>query len=131
MPPVQHLLGLLLQWRRPRTRPRLRCVRGRSGGEHVSRPGLRSGGSSGFRGNAGVSKFHAPDQREHTRSASRVASAVLQVSACSSVGFRKGPQHRHCLPDSVTKSFLHVGDVILRREDTSRTGVQVENPSGD
>ena len=28
-------------------------------------------------------------------------------------------------PDSVSKSFQHVGDVIVRRENTSRTRVQV------
>ena len=28
-------------------------------------------------------------------------------------------------PDYVTKSFLHVGDVIVRRQDTSHTRIQV------
>ena len=31
-------------------------------------------------------------------------------------------------PDSVTESFLNVGDVIVRCQDTSRARVQVEKP---
>ena len=34
----------------------------------------------------------------------------------------------HLPPDSVTESFLHVGNVVMRREDTSRARVQVVEP---
>ena len=33
------------------------------------------------------------------------------------------------LPEPVAKSLLDVGDVVMRRQDTSRTGVQVEKTS--
>ena len=33
------------------------------------------------------------------------------------------------LPEPVAKSLLDVGDVVMRRQDTSRTGVQVEKQS--
>ena len=39
------------------------------------------------------------------------------------------PQHRHppvTLPEPISKSLLDVGNVVMRRQDTSRTGVQVE-----
>ena len=37
-----------------------------SGGENISRPGLRSGEPSGFRSNAQVCKLHAADERTHS-----------------------------------------------------------------
>ena len=33
------------------------------------------------------------------------------------------------LPEPVAKSLLDVGDVVVRRQDTSRTSVQLEKPS--
>ena len=49
----------------------------------------------------------------------------------SSCGSRKEPQHRHWPPphpDSVAESFLNVGNVIERCQDTSRARVQVVRP---
>ena len=53
-----------------------------SGGKNISRPGLRSGESSGFCSNARVRKFHAANQGVNTRVVLPRAE-VLQVSACS------------------------------------------------
>ena len=53
---------------------------------------------------------------------------MLQVTACSNCWSRKEPQHLHCPlhhPDSVAKSFVNIGNVVVRREDTSRTRVHL------
>ena len=50
-----------------------------------------------------------------------VASAALQVSACSNSGSEGTAA-------SATESFLHVGNVVVRRENTSRARIQVVEP---
>ena len=82
---------------------------------------------SGFGCNAWVLRVSIlPRRCEHMR-----ASAVLQVSPCSSCGSKKEPTQsaltKTC-PCPVTKSLLHVGDVVVRPQDTSRTPVQAVEP---
>ena len=87
-----------------------RTASGNSRGcENISRPGLRSGESSGLRGNARVRKFHAADHGVNTRTVHprrfsgaallcvfqlwvQEGTAVLALSASH--------------PDSVAESFL-------------------------
>ena len=97
MPPVQHLRGLPLRWRRPRTR---------SGTAAVVRisAGLDCAAVSPV-GSVVVPRsalFHATNFCMNTRVVTRVASAVLQVGACSSCGSRKEPQRRHWPPYTQT-----------------------------
>ena len=99
---------------------RLRCDTGpalrpgdSSGGENVSRPGLRSGEPCGFRSNARVCKFQAADHSvKRTRAVLAWLRQCCRFSPCSNCGSRKEPTSH---PDSVSKSFLHVGNVVVRR----------------
>ena len=99
-----------------------------SGGEKISRPGLRCGESSRFRGNARVCQFHAADNSVNTcvvppRGFGGAASfSVFQLWA--QVGATQWALPT-TLPEPVAKSLLDVGDVVTRRQDTSRTRVQV------
>ena len=68
MPPVLRLRELLRQWKRPHTNIQGRTESGdSSGGEKISRSGLRSGESSGFRTDARVCKFQAADHSANAR----------------------------------------------------------------
>ena len=97
---MQHPLELLLRWRRARTRPEPRCVLGdSSGSEKISRSGLcfKDGvnacivSPSGF---GGAAEFSVRVQERSTQT----ALAKARVS-------------------SVAESFLHVGGVVMRREE--------------
>ena len=103
-----------------------------SGGKNISRHRLRSGESSGFRSNAWVRKFHAANYGVKThvvppRGVSGAAGfCMLQLRVQEGAA---APTLPITLPEPVAKSLLDVGDVVMRRQDTSRTGVQVEKPS--
>ena len=114
MPPVQHLR--VPRQKRPHTHPEPDCVLGTaavvniSAGldcEAVSRMGSveMPGSSRGFGGAASFSVYQLWVQEG-------AAQAALN-KAC---------------PRPVAKSFLHVGDVVVRRQDTSRKRVQVVEP---
>ena len=101
-----------------------------SGGENIGRPGLRSGEPFGFH-HARVCKFHAAD---HSVNARRVSSrgfgcaagfCMFQLWVWEGAAASTLPTAH---PESVAESFLHVGDVIVRRQDTSRARVQVVKP---
>ena len=93
--------------------------------------GLRSSEPPGFRGNAGVCQFHAADYRMNTRvvpprgfgAAAGFCVFQLWVLEGSAAPALAAPH-----PDSVAESFLNVGNVIMRRQDTSRARVQVVEP---
>ena len=104
-----------------------RAAQRASGGEHISRPGLRSGEPSGFRR---VSCHKQQNERTHSVLAwLRLCCRFLRVPTVGlGSGSRKEPQHRHCHPPRVAGSFVHVGNVIVRRQDTSRARVQVVEP---
>ena len=96
-----------------------------SGGENIGRPGLRSSEPSWFRSSARVCKFHAAD---HSVNARIVSSRGFGCAAgfCMFQLSGKEPQHRHCPPPTQSldaESILHVGDVVVRRQDTSRARV--------
>ena len=88
----------------------------------ISRPGLRCGESSRFRGNARVCQFHAADNSVNTcvvppRGFGGAASfSVFQLWA--QVGATQWALPT-TLPEPVAKSLLDVGDVVTRRQDTS------------
>ena len=102
-----------------------------SGGENTSRPGLQSCELFGFCGDAWGCEFFT---------------AYHSVNACvmpprgfgGAAGFSVlvlWVQERttysaltQACPRSVSNSFLHVGGVIVRRQDTSRTCVEVVEP---
>ena len=96
--------------------------------KNISRPGLRSGEPRGFRGNARVCQFHAADHGVNAR-------VVLPRGFCDAAGFfvlqlwvqegTAAPALSASHPDSVTESLLDVGNVVVRRWDSSRTGVHV------
>ena len=102
-----------------------------SGCEKICRPGLRSCESSGFRGNARVFQFHATNHSVNKR-------VVLLRGLRGAAGFcmfqlrvqerAAAPTLPVTLPEPVSKSFLHVGDVVMRRQDTSCARVQVIEP---
>ena len=102
-----------------------------SGGENTSRPGLRSGASSGFRGNARVCEFHAADHSVNARTVSSrgfgcaAGFCMLQLRVEEGTAASALPITD---PDSVAESFLHVGNVVVRRQDTSCARVQVVEP---
>ena len=62
-----------------------------------------------------------------TRVVPRVASAVLQVSACSDCESWKEPQKRQRPPSPsqtlLPSLFLHVGNVVVRIQDTLRSSI--------
>ena len=102
-----------------------------SGGENISRPGLRSGEPSGFRSDAQVCKFQATN---HSVNACAVSSRGFGSAAGFSM-FHLWVQEGTAtatlsatLPDSVAESFLHVGNAVVRRQDTPRARVQVVEP---
>ena len=132
MPPAQRLLGLLLHWRR-----RHKNILGgatpwdSSGGENNSRPGLRCCEPSGFRGDAWVCEFQTP---HHSVNACAVSPRSFGGAAGLSV-FQLWVQEGTASatlsathPDSVAESFLHVGDVVVQRQDTPSARVQVIKP---
>ena len=63
--------------------------------EEICRPVLRCCEPSGFGRNAWVCKFLSTQEARTQAWCPRVASAVLQVSPCSSCGSRKEPHNRH------------------------------------
>ena len=107
------------------------ACRDSSGGGNISRPGLRSGEPSGFRSNARVCNFQAANHSVN-------ACVVSSRGSSSTAGFctfhlwvQEGTAtatvsttHR----DSVAESFLHTGNVVMRRQDTPRARVQVIEP---
>ena len=88
-----------------------------SGGENTSWPGLRCGELPGFRGDALVCQFHAADYGVNARVvlpggfgvAVAAGFCVLQLRVQEGA---KAPALAIFHPDPVTKSFLHVGDVM-------------------
>ena len=102
-----------------------------SGGKNISRPGLRSGESSGFRSIARVRKFHAANNCVNTRTVHPRGFSGAAGFCMLQLRVREGaaaPTLPITLPEPVAKSLLDVGDEVMRRQETSRTGVQVEKP---
>ena len=123
---------------------RLRCVSPScrcNGRGHTSRAELRPGTAAVVKISANLdcevvsplgSVSSRRPQRERTRSVlPHVASAVLQLSACSNCGSRKETAASTLPathPESTAESFLHTDDVVVRRQDTSRPRVQAVEP---
>ena len=102
-----------------------------SGSESIGRPGLRSCEPLGFRGNAWVCQFHAADYGVNARVVLPRGFGVAAGFCVLQLRVQEGATASSLAishPDSRTESFLHVGDVIVRREDTSRARVQVVKP---
>ena len=121
LPPVRHPSRAVMEEATHHIRGRTASGNS-SGGETISRPGLRSSEPSGFRGDAGVYKFHAAD---HSVNASVVPLRGFGVAA----GFcmlqlrvqerAAAPTLSATHPDSVAESLLNMGNVVVRRQDTS------------
>ena len=102
-----------------------------SGGKNISQTRLRCCEPSGLCSDVRVCKFQAADHSVNARVVSsrgfggvasfRMFQLWIQEGATASA---LSTSHT----DSVTKSFLHVGDAVVRRQDTSRTRVQVTQP---
>ena len=95
------------------------------GSEKISPPGLRCCKPSGFRGNAWVCEFQSTQDGVNTC----VVSPSGFGSAAGFTVFKLWVQEETKLsalkacPCSVTKSFLHINNVIVRHKDTYRTRV--------
>ena len=132
--PARRLLGLLLHyWRRRHTHIQGRAASwDSSGGENISRPGLRSCEPSGFRSGAWVCEFlSAQPQRERIRSILAWLRRCCRFLRVFQLWVQEGATQAalaKCCPRSVSKSFLHIGDVVVRRQDTSRARIQVVEP---
>ena len=103
-----------------------------SGSENISRPGLCFCEPSGFRGDARVCECQSA---HHSVNACVVSSRSFGGAAGFFVfqlwvqeGAAQAALAESC-PCHVSKSFLHMGDVVMRRQDTSRTRVQVVKPT--
>ena len=102
-----------------------------SGGEKISRSGLRFCGSYRFLGDARVRKFKSTEDGVN---ASMVSSSGFGGAASLSMvqlWLQEGTTQSaltKASPRSVAKSFLHVGDVVVRRQDTLRTRLHVVEP---
>ena len=124
-------LELLLRWERPHAHTQGGAASWDSGGsEKISPPGLRCCEPSEFRGNAWVCEFQSTQDGGNTC----VVSPSGFRSAASSTVFKLWVQEETKLsalkacPCSVTKSFLHIINVIVRHKDTHRTRVKVVEP---
>ena len=124
------LLKQLLRWEKPHTHTSRAALRPGIAAVvlEISRPGLRFCESSGFCGDLLVRWFQSTQDGVDAC----VLSSITFGGAASFSVFELGDQERstqralaEASPRSVAKSFLHVGDVIVRRQDTSRTRVQV------
>ena len=129
MPPVRRPRELRLQWRRPRTHPGRTASGDSSSVENISRPGLRSNEPPGFRGHAGICQFHTADHgvngREvHPRGFGGAAGFCVFQLWVQEATAAPAPALATTHPDSVAESFLSIGNVIVRRKDTSRASVQ-------
>ena len=90
----------------------------RSGGGYISRPGFRSGDSTGFRSNARICKFHAADQCQRTRSFLAWRPLCCKFLHVPTVGPGTAASTLPTThPESVAESYLHIGDVIVPRQD--------------
>ena len=128
------LLRLLeppLRWVRLHTHPGGAASRDSSGSENISRPGLRRGEPSGFRIGAWVCEFQST---QHGVNACVVSSCGFGGAAGFSVfqlwvqeGTTQLALAKSC-PRPASKSFLRVGDVVVRRQDTSRTHDEMVGP---
>ena len=99
-----------------------------SDGEHIGRPALRCCEPYGFLSDAWVCEFQSA---HHGVNACVVSSRGFGSAAGFSVfqlwvqeGATQSALAKSC-PRPVSKSFLHVGEVVVRRQDTPRTRVQV------
>ena len=107
------------------------ALRPGTAGKNISQPGLRSCEPSGLRSNACVCEFQSAD---HSVNACVVSSRCFGSAAGFSVFqmlVQKGTATTAVPtshPDSVAESFLDIGDVVVRRQDTSRARVQVVKP---
>ena len=102
-----------------------------SGSENISPPGLRCCKPSGFCGDAWVCEFQSA---HHSVNACAVSSRSFGGAARFSVfqlwiqeGAAQSALTESC-PRPVFRSLLHVGDVVVWRQDTARTRVQVVEP---
>ena len=93
----------------------LRCSRDGWVGENTSQPGLRSCEPPGFRRDEWVSTNHS------------VTARVVSLPAVGPGRSCTGGT-RQILSTPCFQSFLHVGDEVVRRQDTSRARVQVIEP---
>ena len=114
-----------------RTHPGPHCVRDSSGGKNIRHPGLRCGKSSRLRSNARVCECHAADHSVNARTMSTrglgcaAGFCVFQMRVQDGAAASTLPNTH---PEAVAESFLHVGHVVVRRQDTSRARVQVAEP---
>ena len=97
----------------------------------ISRPGLRSSEPPAFRIKARICQFQSADRGVNTRVVPlrglAAAASLTMFQLWVQEGATQTALAKSC-PLSVTESFVHVGDVIMRRQDTSCARVQVTEP---
>ena len=99
-----------------------------SSGKNISWPGLRSSEPPGFRGNARICQFHAADHGVSARVVPPQNFGVAASFCVLQLWVQEGtaaPALSTSHPDSVAEFFLNTGNVVVRRQDTSRARVQV------
>ena len=100
-----------------------------SGGANISRPGLRSGESSGVRSNARVRESqttkHSVNARVVSPRSFGCAAGFCMFQVWEETAASTLPTTH---PKSVAEFFLHIGNVVMRRQNTSHTGVQMVKP---
>ena len=102
-----------------------------SGREDISRPGLRCCEPSGINRTAWVCGFQPTQDGVKTCVVSSCGFGSVASLSVFQLWVQKGTTQSvlaKTYPRSVAKSFLHVGDVVVRRQDTSRTRIQVVEP---
>ena len=113
-------------------RPEFRAASGdSSGGEKSAGPDYVAVSPLGSVVMPGLPVSCRRQQREHTRSAPAWLRRCCKFLGVPAVGLKKEPTQwalttTHTQP--VAKSLLDVGDVVTRRQDTSRAHVQVVEP---
>ena len=103
-----------------------------SGSEKISPHGLRCCEASGFGGNAWVCEFQSTQDGVNTcvvSSGGFGGAASLSVFQLRVQEGNTQPALTKASPRPVAKSFLLVGDVVVRRQDTTRTSLKAFCPS--